>query len=200
MKFFGSAELQQNHLSQAVIPLDTNFPDSPVVGQIVFTGMVLYICVQITSGLPVWVPLTQQLTAFNYSQTTASAEWVITHPLNTQSVQVQVFNSANQFIIPENITINSNTQVTIDFGNETTGSAVILTGVFDAQAMPNYAFEFYQTTPSTTWSITHNLGRFPVVRVFVGNEEVQPASITFNSINVVTLTFGTAVVGQAKLI
>ena len=200
MKFYGNAELQQNFLKEAVIPLDADFPVSPVVGQLVFSDSVLYICVQIVNGLPYWVPLTNEITAFTYYQGAASASWVINHNLNTPSVNVTVYDTSNRVVIPGEVTVLSATQIQIDFAAPFQGSAVILTGNQDGNVAPNYAFEYFQTTPSTTWVITHGLGRYPIVRVFVGNQEVQPATVTFDSINQVTLTFSSAQVGQAKLI
>lgn len=200
MKFYGDAELQQNYLKEAVIPLDTYFPVSPKVGQVVFKDKILYICVEINSGIPIWVPLTNQITAYTYIQSAASATWVIDHPLNTANVSVTVYDTSNRVVIPGEVQINSNSQVQIDFGTPAQGSAVILTGFFDGDVAPVYAYEFYQTTPATSWVIAHGLGRYPIVRIFVGNQEVQPQSITFDTLNQVTVTFGTAQVGQAKLI
>ena len=200
MKFYGSAELQQNYLVDAVIPLDTNFPVAPVVGQVVFKDRILYICVEINSGLPIWVPLTNQITAYTYIQSAASSSWIIDHPLNTANVSVTVYDTSNRVVVPGEITINSNTQVQIDFGNAAQGTAVVLTGNFDGNQMPLYAFEYFQTTPSTSWVIGHGLGRYPIVRIFVGNQEVQPETITFDTLNQVTVTFSTAQVGQAKLL
>ena len=201
MKFFGNAHLQQNYLQEAVIPLDTSFPVVPKVGQIVFKDRILYICVEITTdGMPIWVPLTQQLTTFTYVQSTPSAQWVIGHDLNTSDVSVTLYDTANRIIIPNEVTIDSASQVTVDFGVGATGKAVILSGHMEGQQPPTYAYEFFQTTPSSTWVIDHGLGRYPIVRVFVGNQEVQPASITFTTANTVTVTFNTPQVGQAKLI
>jgi hypothetical protein len=200
MKFYGSADLQQNLLIDAVLPLDTYFPVSPVVGQLAFTNSILYICVAVTNSLPVWVPLTQQLTAFTYIQSSPSASWTINHPLNSSNLQVQVFDTNNMLVIPDSATINNPGQITVGFANNFQGSAVLLTGVTEGLPAPTYAYEFYQTTPATTWTINHGLGRYPMVRVFIGFEEVQPASVVFTSLNTVTLTFTTAQVGQAKLI
>jgi hypothetical protein len=200
MKFYGDAQLQQNFLSEAVIPLDTAFPATPVVGQIVFKDRILYICVEINAGLPIWVPLTNQITAYTYVQSVSSATWVIQHTLNTANVSVTVYDTSNRVVIPGDVQVNSNNQVTVTFGTAAQGTAVILTGNFDGQQMPTYAFEFYQTTPATSWVIPHALGRYPIVRIFVGNQEVQPTSITFDTLNQLTVTFSTAQVGQAKLI
>jgi hypothetical protein len=200
MKFYGDAQLQQNYISEAVVPLDTSFPVSPVVGQIVFKDRTLYICVEIVNGLPVWCPLTKEITAYTYVQTTNSSTWVVNHPLNTGSVSVTVYDTQNRVIIPNEIVVNDNNTVTVYMGTPAQGSVVVLSGYFDGQTAPTYAYEFYQTNPSTTWVIPHGLGRYPIVRVFVGNQEVQPASITFDTLNQVTITFTTAQVGQAKLI
>jgi hypothetical protein len=90
--------------------------------------------------------------------------------------------------------------VLVDFAEPVTGKVVVLTGHFDGQVMPTYAYEHYQTVLSDTWTVTHGLGRYPIVRVFIGNQEVQPASITFTSLDIVTITFTTQQVGQVKLI
>lgn len=201
MKFFGDAHLQQNKLREAVIPLDTSFPTDPKVGQLAFTGRILYICVEIMSdGMPVWVPMTQEITAFTFVQSTSSSTWVINHNLNTTSVSPTVYDELGRVVIPGEITVNSASQVTVDFGTPATGKVVLVSGHFDGQLKPTYAFEFFQTNPSTTWTINHGLGRQPIVRVFVGNQEVQPDTVTFDSMDTVTVTFSTPQVGQVKLI
>jgi len=200
MKFHGEANLQQNFLRNAVIPLDEDFPTTPVVGQLVFTQGILYICVQIVDDLPYWVPLTQVITSFVHYQDSASASWEIEHNLNSSAVSVTVYDTMNRVVIPNDVTILNASNVQVDFGAPFQGSAVVLTGNPDGAVAPTYAFEFMQTSPSTTWTINHGLGRYPIVRVFVGNQEVQPASVVFTNINTVTLTFTTPQVGQAKLI
>lgn len=200
MKFFGEAHLQQNNLRDAVIPLDTAFPTSPVIGQIVFKDRILYICVEIANDLPVWVPLTNEITAYTHIQNTDATSWVINHPLDTMHVSVTVYDSSNRVVIPAEITVNTTNQITVDFGTVAQGKAVVVTGHFDGAQKPIYAFEYYQTTPSDTWVINHGLSRYPMVRVFIGNQEVQPESVTFDSVDTLTIRFSSAQVGQAKLI
>lgn len=200
MKFYGEAHLQQNNLRDAVIPLDTSFPATPKVGQIVFKDRILYICVELNSEIPIWVPLTNEITAHTHVQTTSSAVWTINHPLNTAHVSVTVYDTLNRVVLPNEITTTGPSQVVVDFGTPAQGKVVLVTGHFDGQVKPTYAYEHYQTTPSTTWSIPHGLGRYPVVRVFIGNQEVQPATITFDTLDVATITFTTPQVGQVKLI
>jgi len=200
MKFYGDAHLQQNYLKDAVIPLDTHFPPLPKVGQVVFKDRILYICVEIASGTPIWVPLTNEITAYTHIQSAAASTWNITHPLNTAHVSVTVYDTSNRVVLPNEVTVNGPSSITVDFGQQAQGKVVVLTGTFDGQTKPTYAYEHYQTTPSTTWVIPHALGRYPIVRVFIGHQEVQPASITFDSLDQTTITFSTAQVGQAKLI
>lgn len=200
MKFYGDAHLQQNYLRDAVIPLDSIFPVSPKVGQVVFKDRVLYICVEINASIPIWVPLTNEITSYTHIQSTSAATWTVTHPLNTSHVSVTVFDTSNRVVIPNEITVNSASSITVDFGTAAQGKVVVITGHFDGQTKPTYAYEHYQTTPSTSWVIPHALGRYPIVRVFIGNQEVQPASITFDTLDQVTITFTTAQVGQAKLV
>jgi hypothetical protein len=200
MKFYGEAHLQQNNLREAVIPLDTTFPVTPVVGQIVFKDRILYICVEIVSGLPTWVPLTNQITTYTYIQNTDAATWTVNHNLNTMDMSVTVYDLLNRVVMPGEVTVINNTQVVVSLGTATQGKVVLVAGNLDGNQAPSYAFEFFQTNPSTSWTINHNLGRYPIVRIFIGNQEVQPESITFDTVNTVTVTFSVAQVGQAKLI
>ena len=199
MKFYGHANLQQNELQNAALSTLTAFPVTPVVGQIAFVNSTVYICVG-SGQLPVWVPLTREITAYTHSQPDASSTWTINHDLNTTSVNVQVFDASSRMVIPAEIETTSPTVVTVMFGTAQAGRAVIVSGHFDGQVKPTYAYTHYQNSASTTWTITHNLGYNPIVRVFVGNQEVQPLSTVFNSTNQVTLTFATAQAGYAQLI
>lgn len=199
MKFYGHANMQQNELQNAALSTLTAFPVTPVVGQIAFVNSTVYICVG-SGQLPVWVPLTREITAHTHSQPDAASTWTINHGLNTTSVNVQVFDASSRMVIPAEIETTSPSVVTVMFGTAQAGRAVIVSGHFDGQVKPTYAYTHYQNSASTTWVIAHNLGYNPIVRVFVGNNEVQPTSIVFNTSNQVTLTFATAQAGYAQLI
>jgi hypothetical protein len=56
-----------------------------------------------------------------------------------------------------------------------------------------------QTTPSATWTFTHNLGQqYPIVTVYDNsNNVIIPQNITATDVNTLTLTFGSAVSGYA---
>lgn len=200
MKFYGDANLQQNELQNAVLPVETAFPASPKVGQVAFVNSIVYICVSLANSLPVWVPMTREITAYTHTQNTEALTWTISHGMNTTSVQVQIFDTDSRVIIPDEIEVVDPDTVSVTFNTLFAGRAVVLTGHFDGNVKPTYAYTHYQTEASTTWVINHGLGYNPIVRVFIGNQEVQPLSIIHNTVNQTTITFSTAQVGYARLI
>lgn len=203
MKFFGDANLQQNELQNAVLSTLSTFPSSPKVGQLAFVNSIVYICVSLTGGsgdLVIWVPLTREITSFTYVQNTAADEWVIAHGMNTTSVLAQVYTAAGLAFIPDVIQVNSPDQVTLQFNTPIDGRAIILTGHFDGNVKPTYAYTHHQTTSSATWTITHSLGYNPITRIFIGNQEVQPLTITHDDTNNVTITFTSPQVGYVRFI
>lgn len=199
MKFYGHANLQQNEIQNAALSTLSTFPAAPVVGQLAFVNCVVYICVG-SGDLPVWVPMTNEITAYTHSQPTVAQVWTVNHNLNTTSVNIQVYDNLNVTIIPNEVLTNDMNTATISFNTAVAGRAVVVTGQFDGNMKPTYAYTHYQNTASTTWTITHNLGYNPIVRVFIGNQEVQPSSIIHTSTSVVTITFSTAQAGYARLI
>ena len=200
MKFYGDANLQQNELQNAVLPFETQFPVSPKVGQLAFVHATVYICVALDAGLPVWVPMTREISAFTWNQSSPSAEWTITHNMNTSSVQVQIFDGNNRVLIPDEIEVVSPNEVVVTLGTAIVGRAVVLTGYFDGNVRPTYAYTHYQASASTTWTIDHDLGYNPIIRIFVGNQEVQPTSINHDTVNQATITFSSPQAGYARLL
>ena len=61
-----------------------------------------------------------------------------------------------------------------------------------------------QSTPSTTWVITHNSGYKPAISVLVYENEVLtpilPLNVEHTSDNVVTITFSSNRTGEARLL
>jgi hypothetical protein len=199
MKSYGHLNMLQNQLQNAALQTLTSFPTTPVVGQLAFVNSIVFICV--TAGsLPVWVPLTREITAYTHTQEAASVLWNVTHSLNTTSVNVQVFDGNNKVVLPSEVTTTGPNTLTIDFGSTQAGRAVVVTGHFDGNVKPTYAYTHYQSVADTSWSITHNLGYNPIIRVFIGTNEVQPSTIVHNSTNQVTVTFSTPQVGYVRMI
>lgn len=200
MRHFGNVNLQQNQLQNAVLPLAQSFPTTPKVGQIAFVNKIVYICVQDTPAPAVWIPLTREITVYTHDQTVNSDTWTVNHNLNTTSVNVQVYGTNNKLLIPDEVEILNPNQISITFSDSMQGKAVVVSGHLDGNTKPTYAYTFYQTDSSSTWTINHNLGYNPIVRVFIGTSEVQPASITHPSINQTIITFSSPQVGYARLI
>ena len=200
MKHYGHIDLNKNELQNAVIPLDTSFPTSPKVGQLVFKNQILYICVAYDGDLPVWVPLTNEINTYIHVQDTSSATWTVSHPLKSGSVQVQVFDTSNRMVIPNEITLTDKNTVTIEFGIAFTGKAILMIGNVEGGTRPDYGFEHIQTSLASEWTINHGLGHYPIVRVFIGTEEVQPSQIIHDTVNTCRVIFTSPYVGSAKLI
>lgn len=205
MKFFGNANLQQNQLQNAVLETYTgSFPASPVKGQLAFVNNTVYICVSAATvnDPPIWVPLTREITAYTHNQTEASQTWTITHNLNTTAVTATIYDSTGYAFIPSEFRTNGNNGAVVQFNTAVAGRAVIVSGHLEGAQKPTYAYTHYQNSASTTWTINHNLGTStpPIVRVFIGSDEVQPASISHPTTNQTVITFSTAKAGYARLI
>lgn len=199
MKFYGNANLQQNLLQNAVLPLDSEWPTAPKAGQLVFKDAILYICV--TAGaLPVWVPLTNEIAMYVHAQTEDSATWTVNHNLNTTAPSVQIWGNDNKMMIPNEVTISGANTVIVDLGFAAQGRAVVVAGSQEGNTKPAYGFTQNFTSPLSTWTVNHNLGYTPIVRVFIGTSEVQPASITHPTSMQTVITFSSPQVGTAKFI
>lgn len=199
MKAYGHLDLNRNQLQNAALQTLSTFPTTPVVGQLAFVNSIVFICVT-TGSLPVWVPLTREITAYTHVQESVSNQWNITHNLGTTSVNIQVFDGNSHVILPSEITTTGANTATVDFETAQAGRAVVVTGHFDGNVKPTYAFTYYQSSASTTWVIVHNLGYNPIVRVFIGTNEVQPSTIVHDSSNQTTITFSTAQAGYVRMI
>ena len=65
------------------------------------------------------------------------------------------------------------------------------------------SYEHTQSSPATTWIITHNLNRVPIVDIYIdigGQQERILAPITFNGTTSLAITFSEPQTGFAALI
>jgi hypothetical protein len=200
MKYFGNIDLQNNFIQQAVMETETQFPAEPVVGRLIFLNKIVYICAAIVGGLPIWIPLTNEIDMYVHIQQTGTTTWTIIHPLNSTDLVVQIWDTENKAVIPDEINVINNTQVQVKLGMQMAGKAVLMAGAISGNVRPTIAFTWNQTVAASSWVINHGLGYDPIVRVFVGNVEVQPQVITHNSVNQLTIGFTDPQVGVAKLI
>ncbi len=200
MQSFGNLDLQDNDLQQVGIGIEANFPVTPKAGRLVFKDKILYICAEINEGVPAWVPLTNELDTYVYHQNSAELDWVITHNLNSGTPNVQVYGTDSKMIIPDDIEVLNANQVKVSLTQAAAGRAVIIVGSNTGLAREQEPYELTQTTLADSWTLYHGLGYVPVVRVFIGESEVLPQTITHPDLFTTVVTFATPQVGVARAI
>ena len=60
-------------------------------------------------------------------------------------------------------------------------------------------FTFTQGTLSDTWTINHNLDRFPSVTVVDNSNNIVVGAVTYNNSNQIVISFSETVIGKAYL-
>lgn len=198
MKSYGNIDLQNNFLLNPVLKEVENFPTSPKVGHFIFKDKRVMICVEVANGLPVWAPLTAMINTHIHDQNAAATTWTILHKLNASMVLTQVVGMDGKHIIPDEIICTYN-QVVLTFYEAVAGRAVLMIGNEEGLGRSNPSFEA-SFEDSSSWVVNHMLGYNPVIRVFVGLQEVQPSSITHNSLNRATITFSSPQSGTVRCI
>ena len=68
MDVHGHINLLNNEMQQFVMQTEVDFPTSPTVGRLIFRQKRVYICVEIATGVPVWVPLTNEIDTYLHDQ------------------------------------------------------------------------------------------------------------------------------------
>lgn len=65
-------------------------------------------------------------------------------------------------------------------------------------------YEFTQLTPSSVWSIQHNLGIYPIVDVIINNNgvwtKILPLNIVMIDLNNIEIKFSAPSIGQARIV
>lgn len=66
------------------------------------------------------------------------------------------------------------------------------------------SFTHEQTVPSTTWTLVHNIGGYPIVDAYTMKDgellKIVPAAVTYVDENTCTLTFSVARTGFATVV
>lgn len=164
-----------------------DFPANPKPGMTIFKDRRLLLCVSL-EDLPTWVPLTQQLTMYRFKQVSSSSRWEVKHGLNVSTPIVQCYDEAGGVIQPTEISLVDENNMVILFSEPVAGTAVFLAGIEMGLPAPSVAFTA-SFTDLAQWVVVHNLGYRPAVRVYKGNNEVQPQSIVHDNVNQLTITF-----------
>lgn len=133
MKIHGNLDLQKNYIKNPALFEVPSLPITSTVGEMVFTGSIVYICVNIIEGVPVWVPLTNIIDSYVHTQTSSSDTWTITHSFGNASLVVQVYDSNGLQFIPNSIDTSISGEITINLSSSQTGKAVIIAGITSTQ-------------------------------------------------------------------
>ena len=141
----------------------------------------------------------------------------ITDVSGANTVEFLTYLVGNNILISEQNDINNFGHFTIDSYAQKTPGVYTLTvtslkgnGNFDVDKFYDFAvftlssqgaptFVFSQNTPSTTWEITHNLGKFPSITVIDTGNTVVNGEYNYTSNIKVTLNFSAAFAGKAYL-
>lgn len=221
MNIFGDLDFKEvGQLIQTAVQIEpgADFPSNAggsdiKQGRITFFNNRVWIAIElVTGGSPettnvTWIPLTAEINAFEHIQSASSTSWVISHNLKSNDPIVIIYDDTDNMIIPDEIVPTDEDTVTVTLNTTNTGKAIILVGKKGNgvdRSEQQFAYEHIQGTVSTTWVVSHALGYYPEVRVFVDNggndEEILPATVVHDSVMQVTITFSVAESGRARFV
>ena len=134
-----------------------------------------------------------------HSQSAASTTWTVNHNLEYDYPSVTIYDNTNKVIIPDEITRISNNQLTITFASAESGNAHVSVGGISNIAGDRYLYT--QSTPASTWTITHALNyKYVNVDVYDNNDQLMlPQTVTATNNNTLTLVFATPTSGNATI-
>ena len=134
-----------------------------------------------------------------HSQSAASTTWTVNHSLEYDYPSVTIYDNTNKVIIPDEITRISNNQLTITFASAESGNAHVSVGGISNIAGDRYLYT--QSTPASTWTITHALNyKYVNVDVYDNNDQLMlPQTVTATNNNTLTLVFATPTSGNATI-
>lgn len=198
MKALGNIDMGSHKILNMVLDEKTSFPLVPVVGSFEFIRKRVMVCIDV-SGSPTWIPLTQELNTYIHTQTEASADWSIQHDLGSNSVIVQVFDTDNKVVNPNEIDVSLKDVAQVNFLTPVSGRAICILG--DFMGLPKDDIRITSNfETSATWTFNHGLGYEPIIRCISNGAEIQPQSIVHQSLNKAVITFANPRAGKAVAI
>lgn len=199
MRILGNIDLVQNMLQNPVLEAVVNFPPNPKAGQIIFKEKRVMICLELDGGIPIWCPMTNEINTHIHNQALASTTWTINHELMASNTIVQILDSTNTHIYPDTIEQSYN-QTVVTFTTTQAGRAILFLGGTEGNFRANISYEQTFSEASASWVVTHGLGYNPIIRVFIGNVEVQPLAVIHDTVNQTTVTFTNPQTGIVRAI
>lgn len=138
---------------------------------------------------------------FIHTQTTESFTWSINHNLGTKYVAVRVVDEFDNEMYPLSIEYIDDTQVMVSFISESIGSVICFADGSDWQLRNRY-YLHETNTPTTIWTIVHNLNqKYVNVTIVDANDQVfNPYNIHYVDNTTLTVEFTNPNMGRAILI
>ena len=137
---------------------------------------------------------------YQHNQTSAATTWTVSHNFDLQYVNVDVYDSNDQIVIPTSITATDSNTITLTFGSAVSGNAILSTG---GQAIDERGKNVVhnQSSATTNWRVTHSIGdQYPSVTVYDDNDNVIiPEQIKATDGSKMDITFTEAVSGNANI-
>lgn len=138
MKVYGEMLLNgtSSKLKGACLGLVPDFPDIPRVGQLVFKDKKLYICTEF-NATPIWFPLTTDLAMYtaNFS---GSDVWTCVHGLDNDEILIQIYDTDNYVIYPNEVDNSVIGRTTIRFSTAMSGRIFIVQRLANADRIVVY--------------------------------------------------------------
>ncbi len=130
-----------------------------------------------------------------FSQNSPATTWTINHTLNQVPGSIVVLVGGQIPLCDIQVDQNSPFTVTINFKKPQVGTVYL-----SAATCSGAPFVFSQTSPATTWTINHGLGKVPSILVLVGGQEpIANISVLEQSPYTVTVSFKQPQVGTVYL-
>lgn len=197
MRILGNLDLLNNLLSNHCLPHETSYPADSKAGMVRFIGKRVMLCVEVQDGLPMWLPMTQELNTYMFEQEAVSSVWTINHGLNSAQPIIQCYDTDGNMMWADRYETVDPDTLAVHWGQPVKGRAQLMSGSILGVPRESvaYAKEF---VASDTVIVTHNLGYFPRTVVIVDGYEVQPLSVSNDSNMQLTVVFGTPVSGEVQ--
>ena len=128
----------------------------------------------------------------------------IPHSFNSKNVSVQVYDSNDIYIIPQEIALVSNNAVKLTFAGNTSGFAVVAKGghiVSGSVPVPQLSTVASTFSSTTSHTVTHNFNtKEVIVSVYENDSLIIPDTVTTDDVNNVTVTFPEAISGRVVVV
>lgn len=200
MRVNGDLNLMGNFLLNFALEQINKWPKEPRVGTFIFKDQRIYLCINIDTDVPVWLPVSTELHTHVHEQMNSDVEWEIEHNLACTTCLVQISDGAGFAVEPDEIEFNYN-RVTVRFAEPMAGRAVLVHGATEGIPRMPVAWQQAFSEASAIWVVTHGLGYAPIVRAFSGQMEVQPISVVHSEdLRSTVLTFASPISGRVRCI